>query len=41
MTQPNDYFLFAGQTPLDFVLRMGIPGLQQVRGYLDAARGGR
>lgn len=41
MTQPNDYFLFASQTPLDFVLRMGIPGLQQVRGYLDAARGGR
>ncbi|HUH63556.1 MAG TPA: MbcA/ParS/Xre antitoxin family protein [Terracidiphilus sp.] len=40
MTQPNDYFLFAGQTPLGFVLRMGIPGLQQVRSYLDAARGG-
>ena len=41
MTQANDYFLFAGQTPLEFVLRMGIPGLQQVRSYLDAARGGR
>jgi hypothetical protein len=41
MTQPNDYFLFAGQSPLEYVLRAGIPGLQQVRGYLDAARGGR
>jgi len=40
MTRPNDYFLFAGQSPLDFVLRMGIPGLQQVRSYLDSARGG-
>jgi uncharacterized protein (DUF2384 family) len=41
MTQPNDYFLFAGQSPLEFVVRMGIPGLQQVRSYLDAARGGQ
>ena len=40
MTQPNDYFLFGGQSPLAYVLRTGIPGLQQVRGYLDAARGG-
>jgi uncharacterized protein (DUF2384 family) len=41
MTRPNDNFLFAGQTPLEFVLKTGIPGLQQVRSYLDAARGGR
>lgn len=41
MTQPNDAFLFAGQTPLDYVLRNGIPGLARVRSYLDAARGGR
>ena len=41
MTQPNDYDLFSGQSPLEYVLRTGIPGLQQVRGYLDAARGGR
>jgi uncharacterized protein (DUF2384 family) len=41
MTRPNDGFLFAGQTPLEFVLRAGIPGLQQVRSHLDAARGGR
>lgn len=38
--QPNDSFLFAGQPPLEYVLRTGIPGLQQVRSYLDAARGG-
>ena len=41
MTRPNDAFLFAGATPLEYVLRAGIPGLQQVRSYLDAARGGR
>src|SRR5271156_4571836 len=41
MTQPNDNYLFAGQTPLDYVVRAGIPGLQQVRSMLDAARGGR
>jgi uncharacterized protein (DUF2384 family) len=41
MSRPNDYFLFAGQSPLEYVLRAGIPGLQQVRSYLDAARGGQ
>ena len=41
MTRPTDNFLFGGQTPLDFVVRAGIPGLQQVRSLLDAARGGR
>ena len=41
MTQPNDHFLFAGRAPVEFVMRNGIPGLQRVRGYLDAARGGR
>ena len=41
MTEPNDYLLFGGQSPLDYVLRVGIPGLQQVRSYLDAARGGQ
>jgi uncharacterized protein (DUF2384 family) len=41
MTRPNDNFLFGGQTPLDFVVRAGIPGLQQVRSLLDAAGGGR
>jgi hypothetical protein len=39
-TQPNDNFLFSGQTPLDYMVRAGIPGLQQVRSLVDAARGG-
>ena len=41
MTQPNDYFLFAGRSPLEYVLQEGIPGMQRVRSYLDAARGGQ
>jgi uncharacterized protein (DUF2384 family) len=41
VTQPNDDVLFAGRTPLDFMVREGIPGMQQVRSLLDAARGGR
>ena len=41
VTQPNDNFLFRGQTPLDYMVRAGIPGLQQVRSLVDAARGGQ
>jgi uncharacterized protein (DUF2384 family) len=41
MTRPNDNILFRGQSPLDYVTRTGIPGLQQVRSMLDGARGGR
>jgi Protein of unknown function (DUF2384) len=37
----NDNLLFRGQTPLEYILKAGIPGLQQVRSLLDAARGGR
>jgi uncharacterized protein (DUF2384 family) len=40
VTQPNDDVLFGGRTPLDFMVREGIPGIQQVRSLLDAARGG-
>lgn len=40
MTQPNDNFLFGGQPPLEYAIRNGIPGLQQIRSLLDAARGG-
>ncbi len=40
VAQPNDNFLFGGQTPLDYMVRAGIPGLQQVRSLVDAARGG-
>ena len=41
VTLANDNFLFSGRTPLDFMVREGIPGLQQVRRLLDAARGGQ
>lgn len=41
MTRHNDNFLFGGQAPLDHAIRNGIPGLQQIRSLLDAARGGR
>jgi Protein of unknown function (DUF2384) len=37
VTQPNDNFLFKGQTPLDYMVRAGIPGFQQVRSLVDAA----
>lgn len=33
--------LFAGQTPLDYMLRQGQPGMVQVRRMLDSWRGGR
>jgi uncharacterized protein (DUF2384 family) len=41
MTRPNDNYLFGGQTPLDYVMRAGIPGLRQVRCLVDSVRGGR
>jgi uncharacterized protein (DUF2384 family) len=40
ITQPNDNLLFRGQTPVDYMMRAGIPGLQQVRSLVDAERGG-
>jgi hypothetical protein len=40
VTQPNDNPLFRGQTPIEYMVRTGIPGLQQVRSLLDAERGG-
>lgn len=40
VTQPNDNLLFGGQAPVDYMVRAGIPGLQQVRSLLDAERGG-
>jgi uncharacterized protein (DUF2384 family) len=40
VTQPNDNLLFRGQPPVDYMVRGGIPGLQQVRSLLDAERGG-
>ena len=40
VTQPNDNLLFRGQTPIDYMVRAGIPGLQQVRSLIDAERCG-
>src|SRR5271156_6132405 len=40
VTQPNDNPLFRGQMPVDYMVRAGIPGLQQVRSLLDAERAG-
>jgi Protein of unknown function (DUF2384) len=39
--RPNDNPLFGGATPLEYAVKAGIPGLQQIRRLLDAARGGR
>ena len=41
MKRPNDNPLFSGATPLEYAVKAGIPGLQQIRRLLDAARGGR
>jgi hypothetical protein len=40
MRLPNRNPIFAGSTPLDYVLRGGLPGLQTVRRLLDFRRGG-
>lgn len=38
---PNTGPLFAGRTPLEVILRGGIPAMDRVRVHLDAVRGGR
>jgi uncharacterized protein (DUF2384 family) len=40
ITLPNGNPIFAGATPLQYMLRGGIPGMQVVRRLLDARRGG-
>jgi hypothetical protein len=37
---PNTNRIFGGRTPLDYLMRGGIPALQIVRRLLDARRGG-
>ena len=37
---PNDNLLFGGQTPLSYMVRGGLPAMQQVRRLLDARRAG-
>jgi uncharacterized protein (DUF2384 family) len=41
MTLPNSNPMFRGSTPLAYVLRLGQPGMMQVRQLLDARRGGQ
>jgi hypothetical protein len=41
MTLPNSNPIFRGSTPLAYILRLGLPGMMQVRQLLDARRGGR
>jgi len=38
---PNTNVMLAGQTPLAFMLRGGLPAMMRVRQLLDARRGGR
>ena len=37
---PNSNRIFAGQTPLAFMMKGGLPAMQTVRRLLDARRGG-
>ncbi len=41
MTLPNSNPIFAGATPLSYILRLGQPGMMNLRNLLDARRGGR
>ena len=41
MTLPNTNPMFAGDSPLNYAKRGGIPALLRVRQLLDARRGGR
>jgi len=41
MSLPNTNPMFAGDSPLDYVKRGGIPALLRVRQLLDARRGGK
>jgi antitoxin Xre/MbcA/ParS-like protein len=41
MRLPNTNPIFAGRTPLEYILRGGTPAMDTVRRLLDARRGGR
>jgi hypothetical protein len=38
---PNQNRMFGGHTPLEYMLKGGLPAMQNVRRLLDARRGGR
>lgn len=38
--RPNSEPVFAGDTPVDHMIKGGIPAMLTVRGYVDALRGG-
>ena len=40
MQLPNNNPIFAGRTPLDYILRGGAPAMDMLRRLLDARRGG-
>lgn len=40
ITLPNTNRIFGGRTPLDYLLRGGLPAFETVRRLLDARRGG-
>jgi hypothetical protein len=37
---PNANRIFSGSTPLDYMIKGGVPAMQTVRRLLDARRGG-
>ena len=41
MTLPNSNPMFRGSIPLAYILRLGQPGMMQLRQMLDARRGGQ
>ena len=41
ITRPNSNPMFAGEPPLAYMVRGGVPALMRVRQLLDARRGGR
>ncbi|MGA7617669.1 MAG: antitoxin Xre/MbcA/ParS toxin-binding domain-containing protein [Thermoanaerobaculia bacterium] len=41
ITLPNSNRIFGGQTPLETMMKGGLPAMQTVRRLLDARRGGR
>jgi hypothetical protein len=40
VTLPNSNRIFGGRTPLEFMMKGGLPAMQTVRRLLDARRGG-